>query len=194
MLVVAHPRTDSRTTQVAHQAAHRDEPDRQDRGKVYSAEVRAHMRRIDAADVIVVFPLRWFGPPPAILKGWIDRIWNYGFAYGRSTPRLAATRMLRPGGEQLLGPRLHRTRLGQNPPTRPRHRHLRVLRHHRRHRRLPPRLPHGRHRPDQDRRHHPDHLPHPPQPQHRIQGPKPNTSVTACCQNQPRPTSLSGGT
>jgi putative NADPH-quinone reductase len=31
---------------------------------------------------------------PAILKGWIDRVWNYGFAYGRSRPRLAGKRML----------------------------------------------------------------------------------------------------
>jgi putative NADPH-quinone reductase len=119
LLVLAHPRTDSLTAEVARRAADRltdtghtvdlldlyaedfdprlttaDEPDWQDRGKAYSPEVRAHMRRVDAADVIVVvFPLWWFGLP-AILKGWIDRIWNYGFAYGRSTPRLATKRML----------------------------------------------------------------------------------------------------
>ncbi|WP_419996259.1 NAD(P)H oxidoreductase [Streptomyces boninensis] len=71
-----------------------DDPDWDDREKRYSPEVRAHMRRIDAADdIVVVFPVWWFGPP-AILKGWIDRVWNYGFAYGRSTPRLRAKRML----------------------------------------------------------------------------------------------------
>jgi putative NADPH-quinone reductase len=65
-----------------------DEPDWNDREREYSAEVWAHMQRIDAADtMIVVFPIWWFGLP-AILKGWVDRVWNCGFAYGRSGPRL----------------------------------------------------------------------------------------------------------
>lgn len=52
------------------------------------------MDRVLAADEIVaVFPVWWFAPP-AVLKGWIDRVWNYGFAYGHSTLRLAAKRML----------------------------------------------------------------------------------------------------
>ncbi|ONI89929.1 hypothetical protein ALI22I_13430 [Saccharothrix sp. ALI-22-I] len=60
---------------------------------MYSAEVRSHMDRISAADLhVVVFPVWWFAPP-AILKGWIDRVWNHGFAYGRSRPRLAGKRM-----------------------------------------------------------------------------------------------------
>jgi NAD(P)H dehydrogenase (quinone) len=71
-----------------------DQPDWDDRDKVYSAEARAHMERILAADVIVpVFPVYW-NSPPALLKGWIERVWNYGFAYGRSKPRLAGKRML----------------------------------------------------------------------------------------------------
>ncbi|MFF2044535.1 NAD(P)H oxidoreductase [Kitasatospora sp. NPDC058170] len=119
LLVLAHPRTDSLTAQLAHRSRARleaagftvdlldlhaegfdprmspqDEPDWADQDKRYSAEVRAQMRRIDAADVIVaVFPLWWFGLP-AILKGWIDRVWNHGFAYGRSSPRLQGKRML----------------------------------------------------------------------------------------------------
>ncbi|WP_369688995.1 NAD(P)H-dependent oxidoreductase [Streptomyces sp. Wb2n-11] len=52
------------------------------------------MRRVEAADtVVVVFPLWWFGLP-AVLKGWIDRVWNHGFAYGRPVPRLRGKRML----------------------------------------------------------------------------------------------------
>ena len=52
------------------------------------------MRRVAAADaIVVVFPLRWFGPP-AILKGWIDRVWNHGFAHGGARPRLRDKRML----------------------------------------------------------------------------------------------------
>lgn len=71
-----------------------DQPDWNDRDKAYSPEVRAHMERVLAADVIVpVFPVYW-NSPPALLKGWIDRVWNYGFGYGRSRPRLAGKRML----------------------------------------------------------------------------------------------------
>ncbi|MFD7257734.1 NAD(P)H oxidoreductase [Streptomyces sp. NPDC059874] len=119
LLVLAHPRSDSLTAQVADRARRlleaaggtvdlldlyaegfdplltpADEPDWTNREKEYSPEVRAHMGRIEAADeVIVVFPVWWFAPP-AVLKGWIDRVWNYGFAYGRSKPRLAGKRML----------------------------------------------------------------------------------------------------
>ncbi|MEU7068631.1 NAD(P)H oxidoreductase [Streptomyces narbonensis] len=119
LLVHAHPRSDSLTAQVAELAHARlkdeggtvdvldlyaegfdpvlrpaDEPDWEDREKRYSPEVHAHMERILAADdIVVVFPVWWMAPP-AVLKGWIDRVWNYGFAYGRSKPRLAAKRML----------------------------------------------------------------------------------------------------
>ncbi|MDI3403187.1 NAD(P)H oxidoreductase [Streptomyces cavernicola] len=118
LLVVAHPRTDSLTAQVAarlHAAVkdrgdsmdmldlyaegfdprlgEPDEPDWEDREKRYSPEVHAHMERVAAADeIIVVFPVWWFGLP-AIAKGWIDRVWNYGFAYGRSKPCLRGKRM-----------------------------------------------------------------------------------------------------
>ncbi|MBT2401363.1 NAD(P)H oxidoreductase [Streptomyces sp. ISL-100] len=119
LLVVAHPRPDSLTAQLAERARARlaadgysvdvldlhaedfdprmspaDEPDWADLDKEYSAEVRAHMRRVWAADtIVVVFPLWWFGLP-AILKGWIDRVWNNGFAYGQRAPRLRGKRML----------------------------------------------------------------------------------------------------
>ncbi len=119
LLVVAHHRADSLTAHIADRARVRlekdgrtvdvldlhaedfdprmtvaDEPDWGDRDKTYSAEVRAHMRRIDAADlIIVVFPVWWYGLP-AVLKGWIDRVWNYGFAYGRPTARFGGKRML----------------------------------------------------------------------------------------------------
>ncbi|MER5216604.1 NAD(P)H oxidoreductase [Streptomyces sp. NPDC002838] len=119
LLVLAHPRSDSLTAQVAGHLRVRikeaggtvdvldlyaedfdprltpvDEPDWEDREKRYSPEVHAHMSRIAAADdILVVFPVWWFAPP-AVVKGWIDRVWNYGFAYGRSKPRLAGKRML----------------------------------------------------------------------------------------------------
>lgn len=45
-------------------------------------DVRAEQQKLLAADaVIFIFPLWWFGMP-AILKGWIDRVYAYGFAYG----------------------------------------------------------------------------------------------------------------
>lgn len=58
-----------------------DEPDWDDATKVFSAEVQQEMARIRAHQAIVmVFPVWWWSVP-AILKGWIDRVWNRGFAY-----------------------------------------------------------------------------------------------------------------
>ena len=37
------------------------------------------MERNSAA--VLIFPVYWWSMP-AILKGWIDRVWTYGFAYG----------------------------------------------------------------------------------------------------------------
>ncbi|MFF2198730.1 NAD(P)H oxidoreductase [Streptomyces sp. NPDC058157] len=107
LVVVAHHRADSLTAALARRARERlaadgfpvdlldlhaegfdprmgpaDEPDWEDPGKEYSAAVRAQMARVSAAGlVVIVFPLWWFGLP-ALLKGWIDRVWNNGFAYG----------------------------------------------------------------------------------------------------------------
>ena len=51
-----------------------------------SADIRAEQDKIDRADTIVVqFPLWWFGMP-AILKGWFDRVWHLGYAYGHRGP------------------------------------------------------------------------------------------------------------
>ncbi|HLS75977.1 MAG TPA: NAD(P)H oxidoreductase [Nocardia sp.] len=119
LLVLAHPRPDSLTAHITRLTARRltaagyrvdlldlhaenfdprmtaaDLPEWGNREKTYSAEVEDHMRRVLAADLVVaVFPVYWM-QVPAILKGWIDRVWNYGFAYGRSKPRLAGKRML----------------------------------------------------------------------------------------------------
>lgn len=119
LLVLAHPRESSLTAQVAGRALRRleadgrtvdfldlhtegfdprmspeDEPDFSKPGKVYSAEVRAHMRRVEDADeIVVIFPVWWYGLP-ALLKGWIDRVWNHGFAYGVRPSRLSRKRLL----------------------------------------------------------------------------------------------------
>ncbi|MFE5286992.1 NAD(P)H oxidoreductase [Nocardia sp. NPDC056611] len=119
LVVVAHHRSDSLTAHLAARTVARlesdgyrvdlldlraegfdprmieaDQPDWGNREKLYSPEVHQHMDRILAADVVIaVFPVYW-ASVPALLKGWIDRVWNYGFAYGRSKPRLAGKRML----------------------------------------------------------------------------------------------------
>ncbi|MBO8186564.1 NAD(P)H-dependent oxidoreductase [Streptomyces spirodelae] len=47
-----------------------------------SPDIRAEQEKIEWADTLVFhFPLWWFGPP-AILKGWFDRVLVQGFAFG----------------------------------------------------------------------------------------------------------------
>jgi len=117
LVVSCHPRPDSLTAATAARARDRllaaghtvdhldlyaegfdpslapeDEPDWSDHTKQYSDEVTAHMARVAAADVIVVvFPVWWWSLP-AMAKGWVDRVWNRGFAYDPSA--LAGKRML----------------------------------------------------------------------------------------------------
>lgn len=45
-------------------------------------DVHTEQQKLLVADAVIFhFPLWWFGMP-AILKGWIDRVYAYGFAYG----------------------------------------------------------------------------------------------------------------
>ena len=43
--------------------------------------VRQHCREIVAADGIIIVHPNWWGMPPAILKGWIDRVLRMDIAY-----------------------------------------------------------------------------------------------------------------
>lgn len=44
-------------------------------------DVKAEQTRIDRADAVCfVFPLFWWGMP-ATTKGWVDRVWSWGWAY-----------------------------------------------------------------------------------------------------------------
>jgi len=47
-----------------------------------TADVEREQKKLKEADaLILIFPLWWYGMP-AIMKGWIDRVWAYGLAYG----------------------------------------------------------------------------------------------------------------
>jgi NAD(P)H dehydrogenase (quinone) len=107
LLVVAHPRRSSLTFAVAEAFATAasghgveferadlvgegfdatlradDEPDWSNPEKVYSVAVQAEIARIARNQAtVIVFPVWWWSMP-AVLKGWIDRVWNHGFAYG----------------------------------------------------------------------------------------------------------------
>ena len=48
-------------------------------------DVKSMQDSVRAADVVAfIHPIWWFGVP-AILKGWIDRVFTYGFAYGHDS-------------------------------------------------------------------------------------------------------------
>jgi NAD(P)H dehydrogenase (quinone) len=48
------------------------------------ADVIAEQEKINSSDAIAfIFPLFW-SDAPAKLKGWFDRVWTYGFAYGEN--------------------------------------------------------------------------------------------------------------
>lgn len=50
--------------------------------QLFVPELKTEMEALIAADLLIFnFPLWWFGMP-AILKGWVDRVLAYGFAYG----------------------------------------------------------------------------------------------------------------
>lgn len=51
----------------------------------FSAEIAREQRHLLWADCLILqFPL-WWGGPPAILKGWIDRVGAYGVVYADGT-------------------------------------------------------------------------------------------------------------
>ncbi|WP_132875044.1 NAD(P)H-dependent oxidoreductase [Tamaricihabitans halophyticus] len=67
------------------------------------ADIRAEQAKLDWAELVVVqFPLWWYGMP-AILKGWFDRVFVKGYAYGVRDPETGA--VLRYGTGGLAGKR-----------------------------------------------------------------------------------------
>lgn len=57
-------------------------------------DVRREQLRVEAADLIVLaFPIYWWSMP-ALVKGWIDRVFTKGWAFGGGQPaRLAGKRL-----------------------------------------------------------------------------------------------------
>jgi NAD(P)H dehydrogenase (quinone) len=46
-----------------------------------AGDIAAEQEKIDRADALTfIYPL-WWSDCPAILKGWFDRVWSYGYAY-----------------------------------------------------------------------------------------------------------------
>ncbi len=123
LLVIAHPRVGSLSHEAAQAfasaaeaAGHQvewadlaaegfdpvlreaDEPDWSNPDRVYSPEVLAEMARIERNDAtVMVFPVWWWSMP-ALMKGWIDRVWAYGWAYGGATYPHAKVSMLAVAG------------------------------------------------------------------------------------------------
>lgn len=46
-----------------------------------TAEIKTHCEEIASADGIIIVHPNWWGQPPAILKGWIDRVMRPGVTY-----------------------------------------------------------------------------------------------------------------
>ena len=76
-------------------------------------DVRAEQEKINASDAIAfIYPVFWT-EAPAKLKGWFDRVWTFGFAYGenRGMKQLEKGLVLCVAGNTLEY--FHRTGLGE---------------------------------------------------------------------------------
>jgi NAD(P)H dehydrogenase (quinone) len=102
LVIVAHPRPESFNNAIAattvqalqdsgHVAIVRDlyeegfdpilTPDELPKSAHLDAIMEEHCADLSAADGIVIIHPNWWGQPPAILKGWVDRVFRPGVAY-----------------------------------------------------------------------------------------------------------------
>lgn len=87
-----------------------DEPDWTHSEKRYSDTVHQEMKRVDRNDAIVmVFPIWWWSMP-AMLKGWVDRVWNLGWAYGDKQLKHQYGLMIGLGANDITGFEKHEYR------------------------------------------------------------------------------------
>ena len=93
-----------------------EESERALRQQTLSPDISREQDKLTRSDLVIVqFPLWWFGPP-AILKGWFDRLFVQGFAQGVLDPETG--RALRYGSGGLVGRRaLVITTVGANAAT-----------------------------------------------------------------------------
>nr|WP_320133388.1 NAD(P)H-dependent oxidoreductase [uncultured Holophaga sp.] len=56
-------------------------------------DIRAEQARLARAEGLVFIYPFWWSDVPAILKGWFDRVWSYGFAYAYEADRSRSTRL-----------------------------------------------------------------------------------------------------
>jgi NAD(P)H dehydrogenase (quinone) len=54
--------------------------------------LREHERLEQAEGLVFIYPL-WWSDIPAILKGWFDRVWSYGYAYFYDPAHLRGTQL-----------------------------------------------------------------------------------------------------
>jgi NAD(P)H dehydrogenase (quinone) len=74
-------RHDFTTTADAGRFHYQSEQELAARSGAFAEDIRREQERVAEADLLVLqFPL-WWGSPPAILKGWCERVLAYGFAY-----------------------------------------------------------------------------------------------------------------
>ena len=71
-------------------------------------DVRREQQRIEAADVVILaFPIYWWSLP-AVLKGWIDRVFTKGWAFdSAASPRPLAGKSVRLIATGGAGPRAY---------------------------------------------------------------------------------------
>jgi len=57
------------------------------------AEIATEQARLDRCEGLVFLYPFWWSDVPAILKGWFDRVWTYGYAYAYEADRSRSMRL-----------------------------------------------------------------------------------------------------
>lgn len=76
----------------------------QDKGDPMPSDVLAEQARIERSDALcMIFPLWWWGMP-SMMKGWVDRVFSWGWAYDQVDDPSPERSLLRPRPCTLLVP------------------------------------------------------------------------------------------